>query len=175
MLPAAWCKRALLFDPILVVTTERGTAVAIAQLLRGFGSAPRVIWSGAELDCWGRLESSHPKLIFMEQAGRAIDGLALTRRLRRSPFACRSSPVVMLSNDRTVTALREAQNAGASEFLLRPFSTEDLARRLEAVCVVARDWIEAQAYVGPDRRRFNSAAKGPERRGARRRDLQLID
>ncbi len=174
MIPAEWSRRALLFDPILVVTTERGTAAGIAELLRGFGSAPRLIWSGAELDCWRRFENSQPKLIFMEQAGRAIDGLALTKRLRRSPFACRSSPVVMLSSERTVAALREAQNAGASEFLARPFSTEDFARRLEAVCTVPRDWIEAQAYVGPDRRRFNSAAKGPDRRGGKRGTLQLI-
>ena len=174
MLPTEWCKRALQFDPVLVVATERGTADAIAQLLRGFGAAPRLIWSGAEADCWRRFEVSRPKLIFMEQAGRAIDGLALTKKLRRSPFACCSSPVVMLSNERTVTALRDAQNAGASEFLTRPFSTEDLARRLEAVCRVSRDWIEAETYVGPDRRRFDSAAKGPERRGRKREILQLL-
>ena len=173
-MPPEWCRNALLFDPVLVVTSERGTAAAIAQLLRGFGPAPQVIWAGSEHDAWRHFDSSHPKLIFLEQAGRVIDGLVLTKRLRRSPFASRSCPVVMLSNERTVAALRDAQNAGASEFLTRPFSAGDLARRLEAVCTVPRDWIEAETYIGPDRRRFNSAAKGPERRARKAATVRLI-
>jgi hypothetical protein len=41
----------------------------------------------------------------------------------------------------------------------------DLQKRLEAVAGKPRDWIEAVGYVGPDRRRFNSADyKGPKKR-----------
>jgi len=168
MTMAVWPKAALQFDPIQVVTSERGTAAGIAQLLRGFGPAPNLIWSGDEKEAWRVMETGHPKLIFMEQAGRVIDGLAMVKRLRRSAFASRRSPVIMLSNESTVAALRAAQAVGASEFLVRPFSALDLGRRLEAICTVARDWIETEVYVGPDRRRFNSAAKGPDRRGRSR-------
>ena len=33
---------------------------------------------------------------------------------------------------------------------------KDLLRRLEAVTLRQRDWVEAVDYIGPDRRRFNS-------------------
>jgi hypothetical protein len=59
-----------------------------------------------------------------------------------------------------------ARDAGVHEFLRRPISLGDLERRLDAVSGRPRDWIEAVNYVGPDRRRFNSAAdyKGTNKR-----------
>ena len=53
------------------------------------------------------------------------------------------------------------------EFLRKPFTIRDLSRRIEAVMLNRRDWIEAVSYVGPDRRRFNSGDyKGPRKRKA---------
>jgi hypothetical protein len=59
-----------------------------------------------------------------------------------------------------------ARDSGVHEFLRRPVSLGDLERRLDAVSGRPRDWIEAVNYVGPDRRRFNSAAdfNGPNKR-----------
>jgi hypothetical protein len=70
----------------------------------------------------------------------------------------------MLSGPPTLRTMREAQNAGAHELLIRPFSTYQLGKRLEAIAA-PRIWIETASYIGPDRRRFNSAALlGPDRR-----------
>jgi hypothetical protein len=53
------------------------------------------------------------------------------------------------------------------EFLRKPFAARDLNRRLDAALLHPRDWIEAVGYVGPDRRRFNSADyQGPRKRRA---------
>jgi DNA-binding response OmpR family regulator len=122
------------------------------------------MWAGSAGQAWRVLQSTSAKLMLVEQAGRVIDGLSLTRQLRRSSLPCRRVPVIMLSDEATVGALREAQAAGASEFLVRPFSFIDLGRRLDAICAPDRQWIETEIYVGPDRRRFNSAMKGPNRR-----------
>ena len=164
MATVEWPKKASRFDPILVVASQRGVAASLAEMLRGLGPVPEVLWAGTTADAWRHMEALHPKLIFVEQVGRDFDGLALVQKLRRSPFASRRSAVVMICDEATVLSMRAAQNAGAHEFLLRPFSAVDLGRRLEAICVVPRNWIEAETYVGPDRRRFNSAAGGPERR-----------
>ena len=40
----------------------------------------------------------------------------------------------------------------------KPFTIGDLERRLEAVTLKPRDWVEAVQYVGPDRRRFKFTA-----------------
>jgi DNA-binding response OmpR family regulator len=160
-----WRKKATKFAPILVVSAERGVAQRLAEMMRGLGPVPEVIWSGAEGEAWRHVEATHPKLVFVEQPGFEIDGLALVRRLRRSDAPCRQAPVIMMSDEATIGAMRAAQAVGAHEFLIRPFSAHDLAKRLEAVAGTPRNWIEGRVYVGPDRRRFNSAAKGPERRG----------
>jgi hypothetical protein len=58
-----------------------------------------------------------------------------------------------------------ARDAGVHEFLRKPYTMKDLLRRLEAVSLKPRDWVEAVQYVGPDRRRFNSAEyAGPRKR-----------
>jgi len=160
-----WSKKANQFGPILIVTAERGMAQRLTEMMRGLGPVPDTLWAGSEAEALHMMELSQPKLVFIEQPGRAVDGLALVKRMRQSAFACRQAPVVMISDDATVGAMRAAQSVGAHEFVVRPFSALDLAKRLEVLCVIQRDWIESEVYVGPDRRRFNSAAKGPERRG----------
>jgi hypothetical protein len=56
------------------------------------------------------------------------------------------------------------------EFLRKPFTGRDLFKRVENVTLRSRLWIEAKMYVGPDRRRFNSAAEGYEGPKKRRSD-----
>lgn len=160
-----WSRKAGQFAPILVVSAERGVAQRLAEMIRGLGPAAEVIWAGGIEDAWRQLEHAQPKMLFVEQPGHEMDALGLVRRLRLSDLPSRQAAVVMMSDEATVGAMRAAQAAGAHEFLIRPFSAVDLAKRLEAVAAVPRNWIEGRAYVGPDRRRFNSAAKGPERRG----------
>jgi DNA-binding response OmpR family regulator len=160
-----WTRTANQFAPILVVSAERGVAQRLAEMMRGLGPVAEVIWAGGVAEAWRVLENDQPKLIFLEQPGHEMDALGLVRRLRLSDLPCRQAAVVMMSDEATVGAMRAAQAAGAHEFLIRPFSAVDLAKRLEAIAAISRDWIEGKAYAGPDRRRFNSAAKGPERRG----------
>jgi len=106
--------------------------------------------------------------VFVERGMATPDGLQFVRDLRRSNLAAKAAPVIVLSDERTVAALREAQNAGVHEFLVRPFSAAHLIRRLDAICGDQRLWIDTSSYVGPERRRFNSAdaPKASERRRA---------
>ncbi len=71
----------------------------------------------------------------------------------------------MIFSEVTAAQILAARDAGVHEFMRRPITMGDLQKRLEAVSGRPRDWIEAVAYVGPDRRRFNSADyKGPKKR-----------
>lgn len=159
-----WRKRAARVTPILVVSADRITATRLGEMLRGLGPTGDIQWSGDIAEAWRRIEVTNPQLMFVEQSSPAVDGLALVKRLRRSLLACRKIPVIMISDEATVGSMRAAQNAGAHEFLVRPFSSAYLSKRLEVICEAPRPWIEVAAYVGPDRRRFNSAGGGPERR-----------
>ena len=106
-----------------------------------------------------------PQVIFTELTGKDLDGLNLVRTLRRSTLSCRQAPVIVVTTEATAAAIVASRNAGGHEFLRKPFTTKDLVRRLEAVCLRSRDWIEAINYIGPDRRRFNSGDyQGPRKR-----------
>jgi DNA-binding response OmpR family regulator len=107
----------------------------------------------------------NPQIIFTEYAGPHWDGLQFVRTLRRSDLACRKAPVIMVTGEATAQAILGARDAGVHEFLRKPYTIKDLVRRIDAVTVRSRDWIEAVGYVGPDRRRFNSGEyMGPRKR-----------
>ena len=106
-----------------------------------------------------------PQIIFTEFAGAHWDGLQFVRTIRRSDLTCRQAPVIMVTAEITAHAILGARDSGVHEFVRKPYTLKDLARRIEAVASGDRDWIEAVGYVGPDRRRFNSAEyMGPRKR-----------
>ena len=111
------------------------------------------------------LEAANPAIVFVELSPPSHEGLLFTRELRLSELACRKVPVIMLAGHPTETVIRASRDAGVSEFLRSPFNVRDLMLRVEAVTQKERGWIEAINYVGPDRRRFNSAGySGPRKR-----------
>jgi DNA-binding response OmpR family regulator len=156
------CVGALL-QRVLVVDAHPATAKMLSDLLRSIGRCQ--IWAAAE---HGRAlelaQTSEPHLVFVEHGG-GQDGIGFTRRLRRSYVAARKAAVIVVSAEATAAAIIGARDGGAHEFLRRPFTLNDLMRRLEAVARRPRVWIEGIDYVGPDRRRFNAGNyAGPLRR-----------
>jgi DNA-binding response OmpR family regulator len=106
-----------------------------------------------------------PQIIFTEFAGPHWDGLQFVRTVRRSDLACRKAPVIMVTGEIMAHTILGARDAGVHEYVRKPYTPKDVARRIEAVTLGTRDWIEAVGYVGPDRRRFNSAEYlGPRKR-----------
>jgi len=141
---------------MLIVDPETASARALGELLRRPGGPE--IWAAPDAAKAFKLAGKvDPDLIFCELAAGKLDGAAFTRALRRSDLACRRAPVVLVAAEPSAQAVLAARDAGAHEFLRRPILAKDLARRLEAATVHPRDWVEAMDYVGPDRRRFNSA------------------
>jgi CheY-like chemotaxis protein len=70
----------------------------------------------------------------------------------------------MVTADAFAHTIKGARDSGVHEFLRKPFTAADLIRRVEAVTLKPRDWIEAMSYVGPDRRRFNSGEYSGKRK-----------
>ena len=106
-----------------------------------------------------------PGLIFTERGGEGLDGEDLTRKVRRSSMQCRRAPIIMVTADATASSIKGARDSGVHEFLRKPYTSNDLFKRIENVALKPRDWIEAVGYVGPDRRRFNAGEyAGPAKR-----------
>jgi DNA-binding response OmpR family regulator len=153
------------FDRVLVIDPNPANAKMLANLLRSLGPACQVYGSQTATLGMGLARELNPQLVFVESTGPGLDGMAFARDLRRSEFACREAAMIMVSQEATAALILGARDAGVHEFLRRPYTMGDLQKRIEAVSGRPRDWIEAIQYVGPDRRRFNSADySGPRKR-----------
>lgn len=152
-------------ERVLVVDPFEASAKVAAEIFRALG-AWRVETVETSRRGYERAENWSPHLILTECSGPGVDAVAFTRAIRRSSFACRRAPIIVASNQTKASDITASRDAGAHEFLRKPFSSTDLRRRVENVVLKNRPWIEAVAYVGPDRRRFNTGGYS----GSKRRD-----
>ena len=144
-----------LLQRVMVVDPQPSSARLVGELMRDIARSQ--IWVAESNDKAIRLAGSFdPHIIFVELKSGEVDGIAFTRELRRSHLTARYTPVIMVTGQATAAGILGARDAGVHEFLRKPFTMKDLLRRLEAVTLRQRDWVEAVDYIGPDRRRFNS-------------------
>jgi DNA-binding response OmpR family regulator len=144
-----------LLQRVMIVDPQPAGARLIGELMRDIARSQ--VWVAETNDKAIRLAGSYdPHIIFAEMGPAPIDGIAFTRQLRRSHLSARYAPVIMVTGQATAAGILAARDGGVHEFLRKPFTLKDLLRRLEAVTLRQRDWVEAVDYIGPDRRRFNS-------------------
>ncbi|MET0271423.1 MAG: response regulator [Phenylobacterium sp.] len=144
-----------LLKRVLIVNPQPAGATVITELLREVTlvDAYTAVSNDRALKLANKVV---PDIIFCELSAEKVDGVAFTRKLRRSELVCRKAPVILVTGVATAATILAARDAGVHEFLRKPFTMKDMLRRLEAVTLRPRGWIEAVDYVGPDRRRFNS-------------------
>ncbi len=153
-------------ERVLLVDPAPASARLLSDLLHNIW--PGQVWTAPTVEAGLQMaQGVDPKLLFVEYAGEELDGLRFTRTLRRSALSCRKAPVIMITGQATPAVILGARDSGVHEFLRKPFTNRDLVRRIEAVTRFPRDWVEGIGYVGPDRRRFNSA----DYQGARKRNV----
>lgn len=149
-----------------IVIADPNTAAAklLGDLIKGIGGREVVI-EGDEDRAFQAVQDVEPGLVFTERSGQTLDGESFARRIRKSSLTCRRVPIIMVTAEATATSIKGARDVGIHEFLRKPFTSTDLFRRIENVALKPRDWIEGIAYIGPDRRRFNSGEyAGPKKR-----------
>lgn len=112
--------------------------------------------------------SEKPDIIITDWMMEPMDGLELTKRIRdddKNP--CRLSPVILMTGYSAHTRVTRARDLGVTEFLVKPFTAEALAKRIAHVINQPRDFIAAPAFTGPDRRRRREDGYGGPKRRSR--------
>ncbi len=93
-------------------------------------------------------------LILIDEQLSGTDDFAMIRTLRKSAdHPNRAVPIIMMATAPDARMIAAARDAGVTEFLRKPFSAQHIALRLETIRNAPRQFVETQAYVGPDRRR----------------------
>jgi two-component system response regulator MprA len=114
---------------ILVVDDERAVRDALRRALELQGYEVELAADGAE--ALARLNANgHPDAIVLDILMPEIDGLEVCRRLRR---AGNSVPVLMLTARDAVGDRVEGLDAGADDYLVKPFALEELLARVRAL------------------------------------------
>jgi DNA-binding response OmpR family regulator len=72
-----------------------------------------------------------PELVILDRSVPGMSGVEILKRLRRMP-AMYLTPILMLTATRDETAADEALEAGADDYLVKPFQPEDLVARVAA-------------------------------------------
>ncbi len=114
---------------------------------------------------------TNPDIVIADWQMEPISGIELAEKIRndkRSPN--RTVPIIMMTGFSALPRVYQARDTGITEFIVKPFSAKDLARRLAHVVNKPRDFVETRDFFGPDRRRRKHS---PSYRGIYRRDSDL--
>lgn len=111
------------------------------------------------------VQSFKPDIIIADWVMSPVDGMEFVRWLRESsdcpdPFV----PVIMVTAYSHMQNIMQARDAGVNEFLAKPISAKSLFTRIQAVIEKPRQFVRAEGYFGPDRRRRALPHRGAERR-----------
>jgi two-component system, chemotaxis family, chemotaxis protein CheY len=149
---------------ILVVEDNWIMRTLLSTVLNGLGAPhPRVASDGKH----GLTEIALkvPDLVITDWEMAPMDGIQFVRHVRdASASPCPTLPIIMLTAHSDEAKVLEARDAGVTEFLTKPFTTNAVYQRIVRVIEQPRAFVRSGDYFGPDRRRKVEDFAGTERR-----------
>ena len=95
-----------------------------------------------------------PDLIITDWLMEPVDGIEMVRWIRQNKLSHdRMVPVIIMTGYTASHRVADARDEGVTEFIAKPFTAAQLCSRITHIIDRPRDFIEAQGFVGPDRRR----------------------
>jgi two-component system, OmpR family, response regulator MprA len=113
---------------LLVVDDDRAVRESLRRALTLEGYEVELAEDGA--DGLARVAGVNPDAIVLDVAMPAVDGIEMCRRLRDDGA---SLPILMLTARESVTDRVAGLDAGADDYLVKPFALEELLARLRAL------------------------------------------
>lgn len=159
----------LQFDRLSILVVEDNTAMRklIASVLDSLG-VRHVYYADEGQKGFETFLQNRPDIVLTDWLMEPVNGIELTRTIRNDPHSPNQMvPIIMITGYSAPSRVIKARDTGITEFLVKPFTANDLARRLSHVINHPRDFIEHPEYFGPDRRRRRDPNyKGPFRRAS---------
>jgi two-component system alkaline phosphatase synthesis response regulator PhoP len=113
---------------ILVVEDEPDIRELIVFTLKNHGY--QVIEAACGEEAWTRAANDKPEMLLLDLFLPDMDGLSLCEMFRRLPHTA-NIPILMLTAWATVQARMLGRDAGADDYMTKPFSPRELAQRVE--------------------------------------------
>jgi len=112
---------------ILVIDDEPAMIGAVAALVGSVGHRVSAAYDGHE--ALRRFDADRPDLVILDLAMPGLDGIAVCQEIRRRG----ATPIIVLSGEGQETAKVEALDAGADDYVTKPFGKDELLARIRAV------------------------------------------
>lgn len=114
----------------LVVDDSRAVRMLLARTLKQIGFEVQEAANGREALEVMEAGNSGVGLVLADWNMPEINGLDLLKQLRRNP-ALSSLAVVMVTTETEIEQIAEAMEAGANEYVMKPFTPEILVEKLQ--------------------------------------------
>jgi two-component system, OmpR family, response regulator MprA len=154
---------------VLLVDDDAPIRRMLERTLTAEGYATTAVADGGA--ALAQVERSLPDVIVLDVAMPGLDGLAVTRRLRAKGLAV---PILLLTARDALHERVEGLDAGADDYLVKPFEVEELTARIRAL--MRRNQGEALAHADlvlePD---SLTARRGGREVSLTRREAELLE
>jgi len=149
---------------ILIVDDNRPMVSITSSILRTFGFTQ--IETALDADAgYQQFVIGRPDIVLTDWLLDESDGVQLAKRMRTDPTSANPYvPIILMTGFSERARVLEARDAGITEFLVKPFTAQDLYKRLVQVIERPRQFVRADIFFGPDRRRRREEWSGPHRR-----------
>jgi DNA-binding response OmpR family regulator len=113
---------------ILIADDDLGSRKLLQKLLGKMGYSTILTEDGIE--AWEKYKKELPRIIISDWMMPKMDGLELCRRVRSASTESYTYIIIVTSKTKTIDLI-EALNAGADDYIAKPFDREELKVRLK--------------------------------------------
>jgi CheY-like chemotaxis protein/peptidyl-tRNA hydrolase len=113
---------------IMVVDDDELTRELLARALDS--DSYEVIFASDSVDALNELRQLRPDVILMDIRLPGVDGVSFTRHLKATPHLS-SIPIIMMTGDASRERLVSSIEAGAADFIVKPFRRESLKAKID--------------------------------------------
>lgn len=160
----------LAHSTLLLVDDQPTSLDLLSSIVQGFGVREQLKCPSAK-EAVELLRRRAVDLILVDCAMPEMDGYDFVTWLRReAPEPARFTPVIMILGHAAQARVARGRDCGASFIVAKPLTPSVLLRRIVWLGAQHRQFIEAETYVGPDRRVHNYGPP-PGEDGRRSTDL----
>ncbi|MCB9983306.1 MAG: response regulator [Rhodospirillales bacterium] len=151
---------------VLIVDDMQPMLTLTKSVLSTFGFL-RIFTAQSGEEAFNLFCKHDPDVVITDWIMEPMDGLEFTKKIRTDPRSPNPYvPVIMMTGFSSKLRVESARDNGITEFLVKPFTAQDLYARIFQIVEKPRKFVDTGQFFGPDRRR--KSAKGYE--GPRRRD-----
>lgn len=149
---------------VLIVDDNHHMIMILRTILRGYGIV-QIDEARDPADAFEIFRTAAIDLVFVDFAMNVLDGIDFVRLVRGAgdspnPFV----PIIMLTAHSDRNRVVEARDAGVTEFLRKPVSASDVAKKINQIVHHPRPFVRTPGYFGPDRRRHPHEKRPDDRR-----------